>query len=304
MKERIISQYGRVLRKGSIKTIIDLNESLKIDFNFQMHNINDLVTEFDGIMPPNRISHYVLAFINKGSGKKIIGSHSFNIQPNMGLIIPKNMIHSTNSWSLDTSGYMLTFNDFIFSEYQFPISFLQLHRLFKISSTPYSIFDLEASMQVELLFNEIKRLSQIKEPQEQKLFILKLAELILLYQKEFFSQEKFSNKKDTLFDEFVELLESNYKSEKEVGYYASKLSIHSNYLNKLVRSSTKSSAKDYIDNRIVQEAKYLLISTSIPIKEIGLDLGFTDYNYFSRFFKKKTGQSPKYFRIASQTLKG
>ena len=108
MQENIITQYGKVLRKGSIKTIVDLNESLKIDFNFQLHSINDLVTEFEGIMSPNRISHYVMAFIRNGSGKKTIGGHSFDIQPNSGLIFPKNVIHSTNKWGLDTSGYMLT----------------------------------------------------------------------------------------------------------------------------------------------------------------------------------------------------
>ena len=73
MQENIITQYGKVLRKGSIKTIVDLNESLKIDFNFQLHSINDLVTEFEGIMSPNRISHYVMAFIRNGSGKKRLG---------------------------------------------------------------------------------------------------------------------------------------------------------------------------------------------------------------------------------------
>ena len=91
-----------------------MNDSLKIDFNFQLHSINDLVTEFDGVMPPNRISHYIIAFIQKGSGRKTIGNYSFEIEPNLGMIFPKKVIHSTNKWSLNTAGYMLSFDERLF----------------------------------------------------------------------------------------------------------------------------------------------------------------------------------------------
>ncbi len=297
MKEKIISDYGRVLRKGSIKSIVDLSQSLKIDFNFQIHNINDLVTEFNGVMPPNRISHYILAYIKTGSGKKTIGNYSFEIQPGSGLIFPKNVIHSTNRWSLDTSGFMLSFDDSVFEDYQFPKSFLQLNKLFRLSVNPHRIFDTETSQIIESLFREIKKLKDSEDIQNKKLFILKLSELIIEYQKVYLKKDDLKQEKISLFDEFVELLEANYKKEKEVNFYAEKLSVHPNYLNKIVRDSSDYSTKEFIDLRIVQEAKYLLTATAIPLKEIAYDLGFQDYNYFSRFFKKSAGQTPKLYRI-------
>jgi len=279
------------LRKASIETITDLDKSLKIDFNFQLHNISDLVNEFGGFMPPNRISHYVIAFISAGKGMKTIGNHSFEISENMGLVFPKNIIHSTNKWSLNTTGYMLSFNESLFEEYQFPASFLNLSKLFKHSVIPYRIFQNSSPSDVMQLFEDLLQLQNTNK----KLFILKLSELLLKYEEEFCTNAT-AYKTNSLFDNFVEIVESDFKSNKEVKSYAERLSVHPNYLNKVIRSSSQLSAKEFIHQRIIQEAKYLLSATSIPIKEIAFELGFNDYNYFSRLFKNITTQTPFAYR--------
>lgn len=296
MKDRIISEYGRALKKGSDKTIVDFSESLSIDFNFQVHEINDLVREFNGVMPPNRISHFVIAFIKKGLGKKTIGNYTFEIQPDLGLIFPKNVIHSTKKWSLETSGYMLSFDDSIFEEQKISTSFLHIHKLFKLSVIPYRIFDKPTSEKIESLFAELIVLNNSGDTLEKKLVVLKLAELILIYQKVFLSTKNITSEKETLFDRFVDLLELNYKTERQVNYYSSKLTVHANHLNRTVHLSSKMSAKDYINNRVLQEAKYMLTSTDLPVKEIAYDLGFSDCNYFSRFFKRNIQKSPMEYR--------
>lgn len=294
--ENIIRDYGQALKKGSSKTLVDLDRAVNINFNFQLHSINDLVKEFNGIMPPNRISHYVMAFIQNGEGLKTIGNYSFEIQPDLGMIFPKNVIHSTNNWSLDTSGFMLTFNDSLFEKYQFPRSFLQLHKLFKLSIIPHKCFSKSNSEKSITLFKELIKLSNAKTENERKMFVIKLSELILIYQNEFLKHGEFSSSKSTLFDSFVELLEANYKKEREVAYYASELHVHSNYLNSLIRYHSNLSAKEYINRRVMQDARYMLVSTSIPVKEIAFDLGFMDYNYFSRLFKRLVKCSPQQFR--------
>ncbi|WP_291860681.1 helix-turn-helix transcriptional regulator [Marinilabilia sp.] len=296
MESKIITDYGRVLRKGSIKTIVDLDESLKIDFSFQLHSIHDLVNEFEGIMPPNRISHNILAFIKNGSGEKIIGNHRFRIHPNLGLIFPKNIIHSTNKWSLDTSGYMLSFNESLFEEHHFPVTFLQLPTLFKLSTIPYRPFNKFTSQKVQTLFEELKLLQNAIEPGDRKIFILKLSELIVIYQKEFVNNKAIAKNANCIFDKFVDFVEAKFKKTREVKFYATLLSVHPNHLNKIVRASSKMSAKEYIHHRIINEAKYLLSATSIPMKEIAFELGFADYIYFSRLFKRLVEQTPVHYR--------
>ena len=130
IQHKRISRMGRAIRQGTAKNIVDLDKSAKIDFSFQLNHINDLVNEFKGVMPPNRTSHYVMAFIQQGAGKKTIGNYTFEIKSDMALFIPRYTIHSTDNWSLDTKGYMLTFSDQLFESYSFPKSFLQLQNFF------------------------------------------------------------------------------------------------------------------------------------------------------------------------------
>ena len=291
----IIPQYGNALRKGSTNSIVDFSESVKIDFNFQLHRIGDMITEFNGEMAPNRIPHYIIAIITEGSGIKNIGSYSFEIEAGIAMIFPKNVIHSSQNWALNTKGFMLTFNEALFEEFQFPLSFVGLPQLFKHTIQPHQKVD---STQMDKIVSTFRELSKLKETmfgQNRKLFILKLAELIVTYSK-IFVHEDTSDKNNNLLDRFNELLELDFKHHREVQYFANKLSLHPNYLNRLVQTQYRLSAQKYIQNRTFLEAKYLLSSTEIPTKEIAFELGFHDYNYFCRQFKKVTGTSPGEYR--------
>lgn len=95
---------------------------------------------------------------------------------------------------------------------------------------------------------------------------------------------------------FQQLIEVYFKEEKLVSFYASKLSISPNYLNILCRKHLNMSATQVIHYRILLESKRLLKSTSRSVKEIAFELGFVDHSYFSNFFKKQTGVTPRGFR--------
>jgi len=56
------------------------------------------------------------------------------------------------------------------------------------------------------------------------------------------------------------------------------------------------SGLDVINARILHEAQRELVYTSLPVKQLAAELGFDDDAYFSRFFRKHTGVSPKVFR--------
>ena len=55
---------------------------------------------------------------------------------------------------------------------------------------------------------------------------------------------------------------------------------------------------NYIINEKMEKAKTLLIEGVLPLKEIALQTGFNDYNYFIRIFKKRVGTTPLQFRKA------
>jgi AraC family transcriptional activator of pobA len=78
--------------------------------------------------------------------------------------------------------------------------------------------------------------------------------------------------------------------------YADQLSIHVNYLNRVLKEQTGNTTKNLISNRITQEAKIMLKQTDWNVSQIAHSLGFEEVAHFSNFFKKQTDSSPLTFR--------
>jgi len=96
--------------------------------------------------------------------------------------------------------------------------------------------------------------------------------------------------------EFLMLLESNFNTVTNIDFYAGKLGISSKRLNQILREKLDKTGTQIIHDRIILEAKRKIIHSDVTIKEIAYDLGFTDRPYFSRFFKKQTGETPEEFQ--------
>lgn len=95
---------------------------------------------------------------------------------------------------------------------------------------------------------------------------------------------------------FRRTLEKNYWQLKRAGDYADQLNISVPYLNECVSITTGLSVSKNIHNRVILEAKRMLYHTDKSVKEISFDLGYDDYTYFSKLFKKIAGVSVLVFR--------
>jgi len=101
-----------------------------------------------------------------------------------------------------------------------------------------------------------------------------------------------------------ELIERNYQSMHHPGDYAALLNITPKALGKLAKTHFGKTLTELIRERILKHAKWQLLHTRRPIKEIAAEVGFGDELYFSRWFKRGTGASPTTFREFETAIRG
>lgn len=107
------------------------------------------------------------------------------------------------------------------------------------------------------------------------------------------------SRQNELFIEFIHLVYEYGDKEREVAFYADKLCITPRYLSKIVHNISKDTAKDIINRHCIQEIKTLLRSTNDSLQAIAMQLEFPDQSFFTRYFRKYVGMTPKDFRATA-----
>lgn len=107
---------------------------------------------------------------------------------------------------------------------------------------------------------------------------------------------KSNARKVAQIEKFRSLVEQNYKKHLPITIFAEQMGITAGQLTRLCREVLGRSTMDIISARLVHEAQRDLIYTTASIKQLSFSLGFADDTYFSRFFRKHTGLTPREFR--------
>lgn len=92
------------------------------------------------------------------------------------------------------------------------------------------------------------------------------------------------------------LIDKNFKDIKSPAAYAKDMFMSGKNLNLICKIILNKTVSTVIADRIILEAKRMLVHTNMNIVQISLDLGYMDNSYFSRVFKKTTGETPLEFR--------
>jgi AraC-like DNA-binding protein len=81
-----------------------------------------------------------------------------------------------------------------------------------------------------------------------------------------------------------------------VDLVAEHVSLSTNYLRELFRQVSSDSLSTYIVGRRLERAKQLLVTSEQPVKDVAVDSGFANYNYFFTLFKRRVGKTPSEYR--------
>ena len=102
--------------------------------------------------------------------------------------------------------------------------------------------------------------------------------------------------KGTIIDNFIEWAEQNVYNDVTIAEAASALNVSKSHLSRVIRANKETNFSNYMLNLKVEEAKKMLTSSTMSIKEISVVLRFKEDTYFMRVFKAKTGYTCTEFR--------
>ena len=111
-----------------------------------------------------------------------------------------------------------------------------------------------------------------------------------------------SSRQEMLHSKFIDLLSRNFRTEREVKFYAEKLCVTPKYLSQVVSGLTGRTPSDYIKEFVVMESKALLNSTPMTIQQISDEMHFPSQSFFGKYFKRIVGMSPKEYRASTKKL--
>ena len=99
-----------------------------------------------------------------------------------------------------------------------------------------------------------------------------------------------------LVTRYTEMLEREFASGKGVADYAAALGVTPTHLSRVCNQTCGRSALKLVQDRVLFEARRMLMETDLPVNRIAADLGFTSPAYFTRAFQAQTGKTPTAFR--------
>jgi len=245
---------------------------------------------------------YSVLLFTKGNGSLVINNDSYAVQPQTICIIAPNQMHSFEGLK-GVEGIIFFFcQDFYVEEF----SFIRLLNLFSYTSqtgtnvcNPCVALSDNESCSINSVINSIKNEYELSTPSNNSAVILRshlnimLLKLTELYE----ANSGKSNMNDSiLIHSLSHLVDSYFIQEQHLGFYTSAFNISESQLNDLCNKHFNCGLKKILQNRLMQEARKLLLSTDLSVSEIAYKLNFEDNSYFNKVFKSKTGLTPKRFR--------
>jgi len=248
---------------------------------------------------PHRHDYYTVLLIKSAEGKHIIDFHEFDLRGNQVYFISPGQVHQIIE-NQKSQGYIMTFATDFLVQNNIDSNFINDLHLFQLNGfTPPLEIDnkeldelcsLAQSMQAEMTTSSQYR--NIAIGAWLKIFLIRCHGSCTLTVD---TNTQLQQASQTILRQFQSLLSEKYETWHKVSDYADHLHITSDHLNATINQLTGTSVKAHIQNRIVVEAKRLLMFSDMSNKEIGYQLGFKEPSHFSQFFKKCVGISPSAF---------
>ena len=245
-----------------------------------------------------------------GTGILTIGLHRYDMGPNEIAFLHPDEIMSWQTTSEDTGGHFcLIHPEYFGHEADHVLQLLRQYPSFEPGKAVIQLTE-EQSGHINSYFESMYREDRGGSDDKKEAILLNLQLLLLECRRAGIHRTRTAVTEGYGYIyRFLSLLESEFQVQERDAYvklktaseFADRLHVHPNYLNVLVKNQTGKTLREHIQDRLLHEAKTLLVQTNWGINEISDGLGFSGQAAFTSFFKKKTQVSPSEFRKTAMT---
>ena len=281
-----------------INTEFKLNSADYIDNEFI---IFDEISEITLSNHPIRIDAVVLTLCTKGGFTACINLRDHRVEENSLLMISPDQIVQTKEITKDFSGLFIAVSPSFIDRTFKPLKELLPFMLYikdnsSIQLTPEE-FNILAKYH-SFLWDKVKTVDNIYRKEITKGILSSLFYEIynIISRKAIVNTSHNTTRKEEIFKLFMKEVTENFKQERSVSFYASKLCLTPKHLSGVVKEVSGKTAGECIDGLVILESRALLKSTELSIQEIAEHLNFANQSFFGKYFKHFVGISPKKYR--------
>lgn len=282
-----------------------LNKDQPNKLQFAIYDLHEYIKQHHGnASRPHIHSFYQVIWFQSGKGTHYVDFEAYPVTDNAMFFISMNQVHYFDEHT-DYHGVLIHFNEPFLVKGNNELEYFLKCSLF---NNPYQIPSCCIGSGLESILEEYLRqikdelLKEEKFGRDELLKTYLQAFLIQVQRRKNEYEEKNgqplfpADEKRLQVVQFVNLIDENYNKGYTIAEYAKLMHVSSRTLSDLISQVLNKTPLQMVQERIILEAKRLLLHSSLNVNQIGYRLGFEDPSYFVKYFKKHAGVPPTEFR--------
>lgn len=263
--------------------------------------IKQFFSDANKLDSPIRLRYGFICICQQGQAEFILNmNHQLIVKNKLFILFPNEVVEISNI-SDDFSFLFIRMSPKFMSEilFRFPPSFIGFIKdifYFQMPKEEFNLFFNEFFKVLEFRYNDTDNLCR------REIIANILRNFFLDIYNKIKRNERLShlnrNRKNQIMEQFCELVMRNFKTSREVSFYADKLFITPKYLSMILKEMDihNRTAKEWIDDYTITEIKLKLKSSDLSILEISNELNFPSLSFLCKYFKSRTGLTPKAYK--------
>lgn len=289
------------------RKVLEVSVSQTREISSEGLYVNDdivLFNKFEDVPLPTELSRmncFFIALCQAGKARYTIDTHEQVVGKNDLIIVNNGQIVGDYMLSLDCRGLAIMGSSDFFQE--LIKDFHELSRLFLFmrNNPVVHLSDEEADI-FKAYFNTMQQRIILPDHHFRRQVISNLFRAMIydvgdrIWHAENDVETKVQTRAESIFADFVYLVEQNFREQRRVAWYGEQLCITPKYLSEMVKAASGETPNEWIEKYVVLELRLLLKNTTLSVKEITKKMNFPNQSFLGKYFKEHVGVSPSDYR--------